>query len=159
MQVVRKVCACVVREGVEGPEVLVFDHPMAGTQLPKGTLEPSEEPLDGVLRELGEETGLRSVDLVRHLGQWTRWTGAGPDENGDPERHDWEVFLLRPVCELPMSWSHIAFGSAAEIGKEFRCRWLRLDWRRRRQAPSTLLGDNRMVQDAVGALPDWTGFS
>lgn len=67
---------CVVREGIEGPELLVFDHPLAGTQLPKRTLEPNEEPLDGALRELREETGLLSVEMVRYIGRWTRWAGA-----------------------------------------------------------------------------------
>lgn len=127
VRVVGKVCACVVREGAEGLELLAFDHPVAGTQLPKGTLEPGEDPLDGVLRELSEETGLSSVDVVRRIGKWVRMTGAGPEENGDTERHDWEIFLLRPRDELSSSWTHVASGSTAEVGKEFRCRWLSLD--------------------------------
>lgn len=111
MRVVRKVCACVVRQGDNGPEVLVFDHPSAGTQLPKGTLDSDEEPADGVLRELAEETGVVSVELVQ----------------GAMQRHEWELFLIRPTAELPTSWTHTAVGSAAETGMVFRCRWVPVD--------------------------------
>jgi 8-oxo-dGTP pyrophosphatase MutT (NUDIX family) len=127
VRVVRKVCACVVRQGDDGPEVLVFDHPSAGTQLPKGTLEPHEDPADGVLRELAEETGVGSVELVDRFGHWVRIAGAGPDEQGAMQRHEWELFLLRPTAELPTSWTHAAVGSAAEVGKMFRCRWVPVD--------------------------------
>ena len=127
MGVVRKVCACVVRRGDCGPEVLVFDHPEAGTQLPKGTLEPHEDAADGALRELAEETGVTSVELVAHFGSWVRFAGAGPDEEGAMERHEWELFLLRPTVALPRSWSHAAIGSAEETGKLFRCHWLPVD--------------------------------
>lgn len=127
MRVVRKVCACVVRQGDNGPEVLVFDHPSAGTQLPKGTLESDEEPADGVLCELAEETGVVSVELVDRFGRWVRFAGAGPEEQGAMQRHEWELFLIRPTAELPTSWTHTAVGSAAETGMMFRCRWVPVD--------------------------------
>jgi 8-oxo-dGTP pyrophosphatase MutT (NUDIX family) len=127
MRAVRKVCACVVRQGGGGPEVLVFDHPLAGTQLPKGTLEPREDPAGGVLRELAEETGVVSVELVYRFGHWVRLAGAGPDEKGAIERHEWELFLIRPTAQLPTFWTHAAVGSAEEAGKEFRCRWVPVD--------------------------------
>jgi putative (di)nucleoside polyphosphate hydrolase len=37
-------------------------------QLPQGGLEPGEEPLDAVLREIQEETGI-SRERLRHLGR------------------------------------------------------------------------------------------
>jgi 8-oxo-dGTP pyrophosphatase MutT (NUDIX family) len=55
---VAKVTAVITRMGPCGPEVCVFDHPRAGTQLPAGTLLPGEEPGAGALREGFEETGL-----------------------------------------------------------------------------------------------------
>lgn len=123
----RKVCACVVRHGGNGPEVLVFDHPSAGTQLPKGTLDPHEDAAGGVLRELAEETGVVAVELVAQFGRWVRFVGAGPDEKGAMERHEWELFLIRPTSSLPTSWTHAAVGSAEEAGKMFRCRWVPID--------------------------------
>jgi len=127
VRIVRKVCACVVRQGGDGPELLVFDHLSAGTQLPKGSLEPHEDPADGVLRELAEETGVVSVELVDRFGRWVRFAGAGPEEKGAMQRHEWELFLIRPTTELPKSWTHAAVGSAAEAGKMFRCRWVPVD--------------------------------
>ncbi len=52
VRVVGKACACVLRPGETGADLLVFDHPVAGTQLPKGTVEEDETPANAVLREL-----------------------------------------------------------------------------------------------------------
>lgn len=146
-----------IREGTEGPEVLAFDHPLAGTQLPKGTLEPGEDPLHGVLRELNEETGLSSVEHVRHVGQWTRYAGAGLDENGELQRHDWDVFLLRPVEEPPASWNHVASGSTAEAGKEFRCRWLPVNDAVAGKLHPLFSEVMVMLRDAIAVSRDRTG--
>lgn len=42
MKVVHKAVAAVVRDRGLGSELLVFRHPLAGMQLPKGTVEPGE---------------------------------------------------------------------------------------------------------------------
>ncbi len=52
---------------IVGGRVLVFDHPLAGTQFPAGTVDPGETPADAAVRELREETGVR-VDDVELLG-------------------------------------------------------------------------------------------
>lgn len=90
-------------------------------------MEPGEEPGEGVLRELAEETGVSSVGAARRFGRWTRLAGAGPYEDGDMQRHDWELFVIRAVDRLPARWTHLASGSAAEDALEFRCRWLPVD--------------------------------
>ena len=47
---------------------------------PGGYLEEHEHPLDGLRRELLEETGL-TVAPARFLGVWMDWYGAAPDAN------------------------------------------------------------------------------
>ena len=89
-------------------EVLVFQHPVAGTQLVKGTLEKGEDPMAGALRELSEESGLRAL-AARPLGScpigrdgviWSFWLcevtapGAGwshqtLDDHGHVFRFHW----------------------------------------------------------------------
>jgi 8-oxo-dGTP pyrophosphatase MutT (NUDIX family) len=63
-----KVTALVVREAPEGAELLLFQHPHAGIQVPAGTIEPGEEPQAAALREAAEETGLTAFAAVRPLG-------------------------------------------------------------------------------------------
>jgi 8-oxo-dGTP pyrophosphatase MutT (NUDIX family) len=58
-----KVTAFVVRQAAGGHELLLFEHPSAGIQIPAGTVEPGEEPRDAVVREAHEETGLTEFDL------------------------------------------------------------------------------------------------
>ncbi len=62
-----KVTALITRPGSSGPELLVFDHGLAGIQLPAGTVEVGENLPAGVLREAWEETGALGLELVREL--------------------------------------------------------------------------------------------
>lgn len=66
-QVVEKVTAFVIRQREEGVDLLLFEHPYAGIQIPAGTVESGETPEHAVLRELAEETGLSNVTLHRTL--------------------------------------------------------------------------------------------
>ncbi|MFN8373982.1 MAG: NUDIX domain-containing protein [Anaerolineae bacterium] len=68
MLIVRKATAFITRDTTHGREVLIFRHPLAGIQLPAGTVEAGETVEQGVLREVLEETGLSSVHIVEHLG-------------------------------------------------------------------------------------------
>lgn len=63
-----KVTAFVTRDTERGRDLLVFRHPNAGIQLPAGTIEPEESPENAVRREVREETGLTSVEMVDYLG-------------------------------------------------------------------------------------------
>ena len=62
-----KVTALITRPGPAGPELLVFDHGLAGIQLPAGTVEQGESFGSAALREGWEETGALGLELVREL--------------------------------------------------------------------------------------------
>jgi 8-oxo-dGTP pyrophosphatase MutT (NUDIX family) len=66
--VVEKVTAIITRERDGIKEVLLFQHPNAGVQVPAGTVDPGEAIEDAVIREGQEETGLESLRLVQYLG-------------------------------------------------------------------------------------------
>lgn len=63
-----KVTSFVVRERAAGPELLLFQHPFAGIQLPAGTIEPGEAPATAAFREATEETGLARFASITALG-------------------------------------------------------------------------------------------
>jgi 8-oxo-dGTP pyrophosphatase MutT (NUDIX family) len=116
----QKVLAYLIRSGPTGPELLVFDHvdfPEAGTQVPAGTLEPGEDPAEGVLRELFEEAGV-SAQIVRHLGTFPFWS----EHHG--EWHERHVYHLTTTADLPDQWDHAVSDGVADKGMRFRCFWL-----------------------------------
>jgi 8-oxo-dGTP pyrophosphatase MutT (NUDIX family) len=56
--VLDKVTVFVTRGAPSRRELLLFEHPNAGIQIPAGTVEVDEEPIDAALRETIEETGI-----------------------------------------------------------------------------------------------------
>jgi 8-oxo-dGTP pyrophosphatase MutT (NUDIX family) len=66
--IVEKVTAFITRESRAGPELLLFEHPYAGIQIPAGTVEEGEQPAEAALREAAEETGLTTFSICRYLG-------------------------------------------------------------------------------------------
>jgi 8-oxo-dGTP pyrophosphatase MutT (NUDIX family) len=69
MRSIQKVTAFVTRVVGSNLELLLMEHPMAGIQLPAGTVELSETAEAAVLREVAEETGLEPVRIIRELGR------------------------------------------------------------------------------------------
>ena len=89
--------------------ILAFEHPSAGSQLVKGTIELGEPAERAALRELAEESGITDVEVVRSLGEF---------EVGPP-RQLWHAFL----CEadgLAENWS---FRTRVDGGHDFRFFW------------------------------------
>lgn len=65
---IEKVTAFITRRHGDADELLVFEHPFAGIQLPAGTVEPGEPAEAAALREAQEETGLTGFTGVHYLG-------------------------------------------------------------------------------------------
>ena len=127
MRTVRKAVAAVIRKDRGAPELLVFTHPLAGVQIPKGTVEPDETIEQATRRELREESGLALGSDIRRLGIWQRTAGAGPREDGEPQCHEWIVSAMDAPDGLPGHWRHAAEGSPEEVGLIFAYHWLPID--------------------------------
>ncbi len=84
-----------LREGPEARELLVFQHagmPEASLQVPGGTVEQGETPIEAVAREVLEESGL-PLD---------GWQSVVTLETGGRR---WHCFATAPADPLPDSWS------------------------------------------------------
>ena len=126
---VRKAFAYVTRRvtrGSEEPEeLLVFAHlePESGIQVPKGTVEDGETSLEAAIREVYEESGLRSLEVVGHLATDTVHFPNDPTNRQIQERH---FFHLRAVRPTPQRWSHKVSAGEGDKGMTFSCFWLQL---------------------------------
>ncbi|GED63515.1 NUDIX hydrolase [Lysinibacillus fusiformis] len=71
MEVVEKAFGYITREHGEQIQVLVFEQNTvgAGIQVPKGTIEQGETPLEAVKREMLEETGLTTLVVQGFIAQ------------------------------------------------------------------------------------------
>lgn len=126
MKEVIKACPCVIRTHLGHPQILAFRHPLAGCQIPKGTVENNELVPQAVLRELEEETGLNDVKIISLIGYIHNYVGAGSDESGPLEKHIWYLYHLELTSESKAKWSHQAIGSPEENGLTFECYWQNL---------------------------------
>ena len=79
------------------PEILMFRHPLAGIQLAKGTVEPSENPTDAARRELFEESGIDTKQPLFFIGKNTRMVCG----------QIWYFYHLDLLCTRNQ-WSHFA---------------------------------------------------
>ena len=114
---VEKAYGFVLREGAEARELLVFEHagmPEAGLQVPGGTIERSETPIEAVAREVLEESGL-PLD---------GWQAVVTFETGGRR---WRCFATAPAEPLPDTWSREPTGPEAAEGLRFEYRWVALE--------------------------------
>ncbi len=118
-----RVAAYVLRHRAARPELLVFDHvglPEAGTQVPAGGVRPGESFEEAALREVAEETGLRTATAVRELAVEDK----PHPETGQPRRTTF--LLLRAPADAPDAWRHHVTGTDTDAGLTFACRFLPL---------------------------------
>lgn len=66
-------------------EVLVVSQNGDSWSLPKGHIDEGEEPVESAKREIKEESGISSVNLVKELGSYERYKigqgGVGEDKS------------------------------------------------------------------------------
>lgn len=104
-----KVSALILRPSKTVPDILVFEHPTAGLQLPAGTVENDEEPEIAVLRKVYQETGLKQVEVVKKLTETHQFLPTD------------EAFLIETIrCYAWPAQSAQRFGPLFTRGKRFQ---------------------------------------
>jgi 8-oxo-dGTP pyrophosphatase MutT (NUDIX family) len=103
-RIVEKVTAFVTRSSEEGHDLLLFQHPNAGVQVPAGTVEAGETPEAAVLREAVEETGLAPLTIRRALGCTEQRLPEGQRIIGRPTK-----VYARPD-PTSFDWAHLRTG-------------------------------------------------
>lgn len=109
--IIEKVTAFITRPSQDGHDLLLFEHPHAGVQIPAGTVEDGETPVEAVVREAAEETGLSPSALsVRRC--------LGGSEERLPEGHRIVVERTR-VYACPdatsFAWAYLRPGIAVAL--------------------------------------------
>lgn len=108
-------------------ELLVFNDPTDRSaqrrerpwEVPGGGVEAHETPLQGVLRELSEETGNVPVSLPREFAVMD-W----PYRKKVHERH---LFHAMPLGTVPDTFEHRVSGTGSDRGRVLVYRWVSLD--------------------------------
>ncbi|WP_455924494.1 NUDIX hydrolase [Pseudomonas putida] len=90
-----KACAVLLSSSLP-TKLLLFRHPLAGTQLVKGSIEEGESPGQAALRELAEESGIHDARVEADLGCW----------RADHLDQVWSFHLCRSGQALPEHWAH-----------------------------------------------------
>ena len=104
MPIIEKVTAFITRPARHGHDLLLFEHPFAGIQIPAGSVEPGETARQAALREAIEETGLTALSVVEYLG-------CQEDKLGDDQR---AIATATTVYARPdvtsFDWAHLPRG-------------------------------------------------
>lgn len=123
MERVEKVLAYIYRIHNDEKEVLVFDHPdvpEVNPQVPAGTLHNNERPIDGVIREVFEESGLRLDQTGNYLGLYKF---INTDKKQINLRHVFQFTIKQSIdC-----WSHKVRSDDDDNGEVFAYYWLPIE--------------------------------
>lgn len=117
----RRAFVYITRDAPAGRQLLVFTHRVPDApdvQVPGGTIEPDETPIEGALREAHEETGLSRFGTPLLLAEEV-W--HGPDETVQC------YFVHLPLAEgAPDSWEHVVTAGELDQGLVFALFWTTL---------------------------------
>ncbi|NJM41374.1 MAG: NUDIX domain-containing protein [Anaerolineae bacterium] len=106
------------------PELLVMrfhDMPDMPYRFPGGSVEPGEQPEQGMARELREEAGIKTFRLMRKLGIQHYFKSRF---RVHVERHD---YLIQVAHETPDQFEYRVQGEGADAGDTFVYSWLTAD--------------------------------
>ena len=116
-----KVTAFVTRTAPQGVELLLFEHPYAGIQLPAGTVENGEAHDVAAAREAREETGLTDLPPGRYLAaqnetlpgdSYMMLTTSRVYSRPEPTSFDWASIRNGLMVELHRTeagYAHVTF--------------------------------------------------
>ncbi|TDQ40709.1 NUDIX domain-containing protein [Aureibacillus halotolerans] len=99
---IEKVTAFITRSRAGVTELLLFEHPHAGIQLPAGTVEVAESHRAAAVREAMEETGIQQYKGTKYIGkmeselptdQFAVTTDTKVYSRPDTTSFDWARFL------------------------------------------------------------------
>ncbi len=117
----QKVLAYFYRNNQEIKEVLVFDHqgmPEAGTQIVGGTVEPGEDLMLAIKREIFEEAGLEILISELHFLAETIY-----QRKDRPEINERTYYKISGE-KLPNNWSHRVISEGEDDGLVFLFYWI-----------------------------------
>ena len=84
--------------------------------IPGGGIDPGETPLQGVIREIEEESGLIGLYPENYIGQWIR-----EEHEMIFQRH---YFVFKAPKSLPENWNHVVTGDGADAGIIYQYKWI-----------------------------------
>lgn len=138
---VHKVTAFITRDLGKQREILVFQHPTAGIQLPAGTVEPNENIETAVIREAQEETGIQNFQIQSHLGGIQNELQDGeciitqtiqprlePHEKGMPFERAFGRGVTVQFHESKEGWSRISYIEYTQRPHPKSIRWYIAGW-------------------------------
>ncbi len=122
MKTKTKVLAYITRYHNSKKEVLVFlhrDFPEAELQVVGGTVDPGEDKIPALLREIFEEAGLTFTekDITKKIGETYYQRKDRPEVN---HRH----YYLIEKNDLPDSWAHTVHSEGEDNGMVFHFFWM-----------------------------------
>ena len=140
-----KVCPILLRHHGANAEVLAFEHPLAGNQLVKGSIEADESIEAAALRELAEESGIDRAVAFRRLGVW----------DAAYDGQVWAFIECKPMDEQPDAWVHRAGDDGGHLFRFFwHPLWLPGDQDRWHKVFQNALTFVRAAFERVGAVAD-----